>query len=222
MRDPTFLISPLTNHKRSDGEGSSIPVLIITMTWINRYWALIGGIIAIGIILFVLLSGMKFSDINTMLWFHFSLLLLHQFEEYIFPGGFREFFNKTIRIKNTTTKSPLNAGGILLVNVVFGWTAYLISAISGIQNPWLALGLLGVTVTNGLLHTTMALIKRKYVPGLISGLFLFIPFGVYVILRILKVNPVENIIPAIIVFVAGTVIIPVSIFITNKMKSLQF
>jgi len=141
---------------------------------------------------------------------------VHQFEEYVYPGGFREFFNRTIRIKNATTNSPLNEGGIILVNVVFGWTAYLISAISGIHNLWLALGLLGVTVTNGILHTTMALIKRKYVPGMISGLFLFIPFGVYVILRILKVTAGENVIPAIIVFVTGTVIIPVSIIIPTN------
>ena len=186
------------------------------MTWIIRYWALIGGIIAIGIILFVLMTGMQFAEINTLLWLHLSLLLLHQFEEYIYPGGFSEFFNRTIQRKNATTQSPLNTGGILLVNVVFGWTAYLISAISGIHNLWLALGLLGITVSNGILHTAMALVKRKYVPGLISGFLLFIPFGVYVILKILKLTAGENVLPAITVFVTGTVIIPVSILITSK------
>jgi|GEM_PF-1438022 len=186
------------------------------MIWISRYWALIGGIIAIGIILFVLLTGMQFAEINTLLWLHLSLLLLHQFEEYIYPGGFREFFNRTVQIKNASTKTPLNTGGIVLVNVVFGWTAYLISAISGIHNLWLALGLLGITVSNGILHAAMALIKRKYVPGLISGLFLFIPFGVYVIIKILNLTAGENVMPAITVFIAGTFIIPLSIIITNK------
>jgi len=188
----------------------------IAMTWISRYWALIGGIMAIGIILFVLMSGRQLADINTLLWLHLSLLLLHQFEEYIYPGGFSEFFNRNVPRKNKSKQSPLNTGGILLVNVVFGWTAYLVSAISGIHNLWLALGLLGITISNGLLHTAMALLKRKYVPGLISGFFLFIPFGVYVILKILKLTAGENLMPAITVFVAGTVIIPVSIFITDK------
>ncbi len=107
-----------------------------------------------------------------------------------------------------------------MVNIIFGWTAYLLSAILGMRILWLAIGLLGITITNGMLHTTMSLINRKYIPGMITGLFLFIPFGLFVLLKTIKVTAIEDIILGIIVFITGTALIPISIYITNKIDLL--
>ena len=86
---------------------------------------------------------------------------------------------------------------------------------------WLAVGLLGITISNGMLHTIMFLIKRKYIPGMISGFFLFIPFGLYVLLKAIEISTEEDLISGMIVFVIGTVSIPVSIYITNKIGLLH-
>lgn len=51
-----------------------------------------------------------------------------------------EFFNST-----PISRSRLNDTGVILVNVIFAWTAYLISALFNVQMLWLALGLAGVT-----------------------------------------------------------------------------
>lgn len=185
------------------------------MSWIYKYWAKIGGILACGIILFVLFSGMKPTDIKALLWFHFSILLLHQFEEYIFPGGFQDFFDKTIQDKNLL-KVSLNDKGVILVNIVLGWTAYFLSAISGARILWLAVGILGITISNGMIHTIMFIIKRRYVPGVITGLLLFIPFGIYVLLKILEISTIKDVISGILVFIIGTASIPITILITGK------
>jgi hypothetical protein len=186
------------------------------MTWIYRNWAQIGGLAACGIILFVLISGMELTDMGVLLWLHFAGLLLHQFEEYVYPGGFKDFYNRDIRNINALAKSTLNDRGIILVNILFGWTAYLLSAISGVKMLWLAIGLSGITISNGMLHTVMFLRKRRYIPGMVSGLFLFIPFGIYVLLKAISVGTAEDLISGMVVFVIGTVSIPVSIYITYK------
>ncbi len=187
------------------------------MNWINKNWAKIGGLIAI-VIIFVLLLNSSFSEIESLLWVHFATLLLHQFEEYVYPGKFKEFYNENILDKNKITRFPLNDKGIILVNVILGWTAYLLSAILGENFIWLAIGLLGVTILNGIMHTIMFIVKRKYNPGFITGLFLFIPFGTFLILKSIENITPESIIYGMIVFVVGTALIPISILITNRIK----
>ena len=184
------------------------------MSWINKNWAKIGGLIAIAII-FILLFHSSFTEIKSLLWVHFAILLFHQFEEYVYPGKFKEFYNENILGTNRITRFPLNDKGVILVNVILGWTAYLLSAILGKDFIWLAIGLLGVTILNGIMHTILFIVKRKYNPGFVSGLFLFIPFGLFLIAKSIESITPENIIYGMIVFVAGIAVIPLSILITN-------
>lgn len=188
------------------------------MNWINKNWAKIGGLVSIVIILFVIFSNPKLNGIESLFWIHFAIFLLHQFEEFVYPGKFKEFYNETILNKNRITRFPLNDNGIILVNVVFGWTAYLLSAVLGENFIWLTIGLLGVTILNGIMHTIMFIIKRKYNPGFISGLLFFIPFGTFLLLKIMRNITLENLIYGMIVFIIGTISIPLSIKITNKIK----
>ncbi|MEN8123274.1 MAG: HXXEE domain-containing protein [Bacteroidota bacterium] len=188
------------------------------MNWINKNWAKIGGLISIAIVLFVLFSNPKLNEIESLFWIHFAIFLLHQFEEFVYPGKFKEFYNENILNRNRITRFPLNDNGIILVNVIFGWTAYLLSAILGENFIWLTIGLLGVTILNGIMHTIMFIIKRKYNPGFISGLLLFIPFGIFLLLKIMENITSENLIYGMIFFVIGTISVPLSILITNRIK----
>ncbi len=188
------------------------------MKWFIKHWAKIGGLIVIAIAVYVSNSNFKLTDMESLLWLHFATLLIHQFEEYVYPGGFKDFFQENIYNKNRIIRFPLNDRGIILVNVIIGWTAYFFSAINGEKILWLAVGLLGVTILNGLLHTFMLVVRRKYNPGFVSGLFLLIPFGTFVLLKLLTVLPTNDLISGIIIFAIGTSLIPISIFITNKVN----
>ena len=186
---------------------------------IYKYWAKLGGLLALSIILTVLFIPNNLSYLNSLLWIHFATLLIHQFEEYVYPGGFKEFFNEKIWNKNRILKNPLNNTGVILVNVILGWSAYTISAVNGDNYIWLALGLTGITILNGIMHTIMFIIHKKYNPGFFSGLFLFIPFGSYLMYILLEETSAEKMTSGLTIFIIGTILIPISIFITNKVKS---
>lgn len=188
------------------------------MKFIVEYWPKIGGIFAVGIISVLLFTGLNVTDIKSLLWIHFVLLLLHQFEEYSYPGGFENFYNQHIWNKNPIMKFPLNQYGVLLVNLILGWTAYLISAIVNVQLVWLAVGLLLITILNGLMHTLMFVVKRRYIPGFFTGLFLFVPFGLYVILKLGGILTMGQWGLGILTFILGSASIPLSIFLTHKIN----
>jgi len=181
-----------------------------------RDWAKSGMRIAILISIYVfLVSGYKWSSVEALVWIHFVLLLIHQYEEYVYPGGFKEYFNQNIVNNIPIMRTPLNDRGIFIVNVVLAWTAYFLSALRGLHFPALIFGLLGVTIMNGLLHTIVFIIKREYNPGLFSGMFLFIPFGIYFLIKMISMAP-GSLLPGVLIFVVGASLIPITIWVTGK------
>lgn len=149
------------------------------MALIHTYWAHLGGAIALAILLTAALNTEQWTGLELLLWLHVALLLLHQCEEYVYPGGFQEFYNTNVWGKSPLTSQPLTGNGVLFVNVVLGWTAYTVAALVGAKVLWFAVGLFFVTLLNGVMHTVMAVLLRQYNPGFFTGLFAFLPFGVF-------------------------------------------
>ena len=188
------------------------------MKWLTQYWAVIGGIKAVAIVFYIIIAGGKITDIDTLLWLHLVTLLIHQFEEYVYPGGFKKFFNHNIYNKNPIIRFPLNDAGILIINIGLGWSAYLISAINGDNLMWLATGLLCITLLNGILHTMLFIYQRKYNPGFLTALFIMIPFASYMLIKFESLFPSDLFITGIYVFLIGAVLIPIFIFLTNLLQ----
>jgi hypothetical protein len=93
-----------------------------TLRQFNTIWPKIGGILALFII--VILFGYAFteSEYNVfvlLFWLHLALLMLHEFEEYVYPGGFKEFFNtRTVfALKEHQENAPLNESMIVFINL---------------------------------------------------------------------------------------------------------
>ena len=185
------------------------------MRQLNKYWPRLGGIICLGILVHLLTSELVLSDIQFLLWLHLALLLLHQFEEYQYPGGFKDYFNANIYKKNKIIRFPINDTAIFMVNVVIAWTAYTYSALHP-DYLWLALGLLCITFFNGFLHSFLFFRKKKYNPGFYTGLFLFIPFSSYAIYTLSEVLTKEDWISCIVIFIIGSAAIPGTIYLSNK------
>ncbi len=187
-----------------------------TMKWVIQYWAKIAGLgaIAIGIACLFL----DFTEIQLLLWLHLAVLLLHQFEEYAYPGGFKRFYNENIWNKSFLTRHPLSNAGIILVNIGLAWTVYLYSALTHEAQLALAIGLLGVSLLNGLLHSILWAYLRMYNPGAFTGLFLFIPFSIYALLRIVELAPAQDVRAGITVFIMGVLLVPTFIFAAYQLK----
>jgi hypothetical protein len=184
---------------------------------IRQQWAKFGGIICVSIIGILLFSETNWSGIEVLFQLHLCIFLLHQFEEYVFPGGFKTFFNTNIYGKTAIMQSPLTDTGILIVNVLIGWSAYGASAWHGTSMLWLAIGLALITITNGIMHTAIAIFQSKYNPGVVTGSVLFIPFGIYFLDRLLPLATASDVTGGVIVFIIGTMSIPAGVYLSSKL-----
>ena len=189
------------------------------MNFIYSIWAKAGGTFSVLILIYVLLfSPCKILSIQSAGWLNLAFLMLHQFEEYVYPGGFKDFFNNNLYKKISIIRFKLNDRSAFHVNVTLGWTIYFICAVFAGSNPVFLMIILGITFINGIAHTGAAIVFRKYNPGLITGLFFFIPFTLYITIQFIQNHIISSgdWLLIIISAASGTFAIPLTLFIFRE------
>jgi len=120
------------------------------------------------------------------IYFHLTAVGLHQFEEYGWPGGFRDVFVSVFSISEAQALIPpdltlelLNAFGFTLLFGIVGWF--------GTRLIWLGMGLLYTNFSNAFFHLVYSVTHMTYVPGTVTGALLYLPLGLlatrYVVLQ---------------------------------------
>ncbi len=104
--------------------------------------------------------------------------LIHIFEEFVFPGGFKAWW---CAYRPEIAASVTNRF-LVIINVVlvlFSANVALAAQARGGNGvaAWLALAAL--LAANAVFHIVGAIQTRRYSPGIVSGIFLYIPLALY-------------------------------------------
>ena len=148
----------------------------------NWYYVGSGIFVVLAIGLAILWNDM--SVLRKLMWISFMALLVHQFEEYAWPGGFPAVMNIAWQPKEggKPDRYPLNRQSALFVNVFFAYPFYILAIIFP-NLIWLGLANVITGMTQFGIHGI--LINRKmrsiYNPGLFAVVFLHWPIGIYYI-----------------------------------------
>jgi len=105
---------------------------------------------------------------------------LHQIEEHLWPGGFRQFTNAHV-FKSGNDNWPVDIGGVALVNIGYVWLPVGLAALYPEALRWVGLLWIGLTLINGLTHIVSTIRLRIYNPGLVTSIVLFLPFTIFVL-----------------------------------------
>ena len=108
------------------------------------------------------------------------IYMLHQIEEHLWPGGFRQFTNAHV-FKSGSDHWPLDIGGVALVNIGYVWLPLALAAVWPGPLRWLGLGWVGLTLINGISHIATSIRFRIYNPGLVTSVVLFLPFTIWML-----------------------------------------
>jgi hypothetical protein len=110
-------------------------------------------------------------------WISLAILAaaaLHVLEEYAWPGGFPGFMKQMAPRFARTVTTPF----AVVVNGVF-LLLCLAAAIAGRGAPVLGLSVAALLLVNALTHIGGGIRAQRYAPGLITGVLLYLPLGVY-------------------------------------------
>lgn len=106
------------------------------------------------------------------------IYMLHQIEEHLWPGGFRQYTNAHV-FKSGRNDWPVDEGGVALVNIGYVWLPVAAAALFPEALRWLGLGWIGLTLVNALTHIGTSIRFRSYNPGLVTSILLFLPFTIW-------------------------------------------
>lgn len=154
--------------------------------WLKKEWAKTGVILSLFLFVFLFVFVRKTDFVVFILLIQTPLYMLHQTEEYVFPGGFEKYFNTKI-FKLETEDGPIDQNFIFFVNVILIWIVLpvfgLLSTIDYQYGLWIPY----FSFFAGIAHVLLAVrAKKLYNPGLLVSLFINIPVGLWSILYLIN------------------------------------
>lgn len=105
------------------------------------------------------------------------ILLAHQTEEWVKPGGFLPFANQQLLGAGRPTW-PLTERIGFHVNVTAGWSSAIAGLLLWRRSPGVAAGVVAMEVGNVAMHAGMAVRERRYNPGLVTAVTLMAPHAI--------------------------------------------
>lgn len=153
----------------------------MNLEYLYKNWAKIGGVALLFIVLLLFFNlKVAIGSYQWFFWLNLPLYMLHQVEEYVYPGGFKEELNKTL-MKQTSPDYPLTDRVAFYVNVIGIWVGISLFNVLGYLSILFPLIMIVVGTFNPLIHIGSSLRFRRYNPGLVVSITLNLPMGIYVL-----------------------------------------
>ena len=143
------------------------------MTWLETYWYRAGAVAAVLLLALVPVWLRVGSTTLAIVYLQLPIYMIHQLEEHR-GDAFRTFFNLRI----ASGRDALTPRAVLLINVVGVWLVdiVVIYLAAFVDLSWGSFAV-ALAIVNGIVHVGAAIILRRYNPGLMTGLVLFLGFG---------------------------------------------
>jgi hypothetical protein len=147
-----------------------------------KHWPKAGLIAAVFVLLLLFLNSRALiGSFEWLYWLSLPLYMIHQFEEYVYPGGFKEELNKVLLNENSSSEI-LTDKAVLVVNIGFIWILTPVLIVLGVISIIFPIILMTLVAFNGFIHLIVSIRFKRYNPGLIASLIFNIPLGLYVLI----------------------------------------
>lgn len=152
------------------------------MKFFRRHWYNIGGIVALAALTCLMVFWNQMDILVRLQLMSFIAILVHQYEEYGFPGGEPAIMNMALQNSDIPDRYPLNQNSAMITNVLVTYTVYLLPVFFP-HVIWLGLAPIVMGMVQFIVHGIATNIKMKsiYNPGLGAVVFLHFPIGIYYI-----------------------------------------
>ncbi len=163
------------------------------LKFLRRRWSAIGLFSAMVAGVYLIFAWNELAFLQKLLLLNFIVVLIHQFEEYSWPGGFPAIANMVLMKSAKPDRYPLNQNSSMVANLIFAYGFYMVPVFFP-NVIWLGLApvLLGLTVQffGHVIYANMKL-RTFYSPGTASTVFGWLPIGVTYIYYIVANNMVN-------------------------------
>jgi hypothetical protein len=118
---------------------------------------------------------------------------VHETEEYLFPGGFAQFANQAI-YQQDPENGLADETAVFWINMGYIWIALPVCGLLAVYDLRFAAWMPYFFLFQALVHVLLSVVShRRYSPGLITALFLHVPFAVWAIFLLQAAGVVQNV-----------------------------
>ncbi len=160
-------------------------------TWFEENWQKTGVIVTIFLIIYLVVIVRPHNTLLFAILMSTPLYMLHEIDEYIFPGGFAQFVNKDI-YKTDPETGLLDPIAVFWINMVV-WIVlplYSLWAITDLnQAAWMPY----FVIFQAVVHLILGIVGKRFLnPGMVSAWLIHVPWGIWTIWLLVQAGVITN------------------------------
>lgn len=161
--------------------------------WFHREWMRAGLVVAVFLLIYltVLVAPTNLALYAMLLCA--PLYMLHETEEYLFPGGFAQFANRDL-YQQDPEQGLTDETAVFWINMGYIWLPLPVCGLLAAYDLRFAAWMPYFLIFQALVHVLLSVAARRwYNPGLLTALFLHVPFAVWAIHLLQAAGVLQNV-----------------------------
>ena len=159
--------------------------------WFKENWQKVGVIVGIFLTIYLVVIVLPTNMLLFALLMSTPLYMLHQADEYIFPGRFAQFMNQDI-YKTDPDTDLLDTNAVFVINMIV-WIAMPLFSLWAITDLTQAAWMPYFYIFQAVLHLLLGIIgKRFFNPGMISAWLMHVPWGIWTVWLLIRAGVITN------------------------------
>jgi len=159
--------------------------------WFRENWPKAGLIVGMFLTIYLVVIVLPQSTVLFALLMSTPLYMLHEADEYIFPGGFARFMNQNIYRMNPET-GLIDTNAVFWGNMMvwFFFSLYSLLAVADLtQAAWVPY----FFIFQAVVHLLLGIIGKRFLnPGMISAWMVHVPWGIWTIGLLVQAGVIAN------------------------------
>lgn len=160
--------------------------------WFHREWMRAGLVVAVFLLVYLTVLVAPTNLVLYAMLLCAPLYMLHETEEYLFPGGFVEFANRDL-YKQDPESGMLDERLVYWINMGYIWLPLPICGLLATYDLRLAAWMPYFFIFQAVVHVGLSIAARRwYNPGLATACLLHVPFAVWAIGLLRDAGVIQN------------------------------
>jgi len=161
-------------------------------TWFKENWSKADVVVSIVLTIYLLVIVLPKSTLLFAILMLTPIYMLHEIEEYVFPGGFAQFMNKNI-FKADPENGPLTLNAVFWINVTAIWIIFPLYTLWAVFDITQATAIAYILILQAIIHLILGIVgKRLFNPGMITAWLIHVPWATWTIWLLVQAKVVTN------------------------------
>ena len=160
-------------------------------TWFKENWSKTGVIVGFFLTIYLIVLVLPKSTLLFALLMSTPLYILHQVDEYIFPGRFAQFMNHNIYKMDPET-GLVDSTAVFWINMAV-WFFFSLSGLQALTDLTQAAWMPYFFILQAVIHLILGMVGKRFInPGMVSAWLVHVPWGIWTIWLLVKAGVIVN------------------------------